>query len=83
MDMQTNLPIKVHTQSTFMKEIEKIVREQKVTYLEAMCDYIKANNIEPETVPKLLGTRLKQIIESEATDLNLINRGKKRAKFKV
>lgn len=81
--MQTNIAIKVHTQSSFMKEIEKLVKEQKITYLEAMCDYIKANNIEPETVPKLLGPRLKQILESEATDLNLINRGKKRAKFKL
>jgi hypothetical protein len=73
--------LKLHTQSTFSKEIEKIVRDQKVTYFEAVCDYITTNNIEPETVPKLLTARIKEIIEAEATDLNLINRGKKRAKF--
>lgn len=75
------MSLKLHTQSTFSKEIERIVRDQKVTYFEAVCDFIAANNIEPETVPKLLTARIKEIIETEATDLNLIHRGKKRAKF--
>lgn len=73
--------LKLHTQTSFSKEIERIVREDKVTYFEAVCDFITANNIEPETVPKLLTARIKEIIEVEATDLNLIHRGKKRAKF--
>lgn len=73
--------LKLHTQASFSKEIERIVREEKVTYFEAVCDYISENNIEPETVPKLLTARIKEIIEVEATDLNMINRGKKRAKF--
>lgn len=75
--------LKLHTQSTFSKEIEKIVREQKITYFEAVCDYMSTNNIEPESVPKLLTARIKEIIETEATDLNLIHRGKKRAKFVI
>lgn len=75
------MSLKLHTQSTFSKEIEKIVRDQKVTYFEAVCDYMSVNNIDPESVPKLLTARIKEIIEAEATDLNLINRGKKRAKF--
>lgn len=73
--------LKLHTQTTFSKEIERIVREEKITYFEAICDYMSENNIEPETVPKLLTARIKEIIEVEATDLNLIHRGKKRAKF--
>lgn len=77
------MSLKIYTQTKFLKEIEKIVKEQKITYFEAICDYIKDNNIEPETVPKLLNARLKQIIEAEATDLNLINRGQKRAKFNL
>lgn len=75
--------LKLHTQSTFSKEIERIVREDKVTYFEAVCDFIATNNIEPETVPKLLTARIKEIIEVEATDLNMIHRGKKRAKFQI
>lgn len=77
------MSLKLHTQISFSKEIERIVRENKVTYFEAVCDYITSNNIEPETVPKLLTTRIKEIIEVEATDLNLINRGKKRSKFVI
>jgi len=75
--------LKLHTQSTFSKEIERIVRDDKVTYFEAVCDFILSNNIEPETVPKLLTARIKEIIEVEATDLNMIHRGKKRAKFPI
>ena len=75
------MSLKLQTQTSFSKEIERVVREQKITYFEAVCDYIAKNNIEPESVPKLLTARIKEIIEVEATDLNLINRGKKRAKF--
>ena len=75
------MSLKLQTQSNFSKEIESLVREQKITYFEAVCNYILKNNIEPEAVPKLLTARIKEIIEVEATDLNLINRGKKRAKF--
>lgn len=77
------MTLRVHTQTTFSQEIEKIVREQKVTYFEAVCDYITLNNIEPESVPRLLNTTIKQKIETEATDLNLINRGKKPSKLPI
>jgi hypothetical protein len=75
------MTLKIHTQSTFSQEIEKLVRQTKVTYFEAVCEYIAANNIEPETVPRLLNVSIKQKIEAEATDLNLINRGNKPAKL--
>jgi hypothetical protein len=77
------MTLKIHTQTTFSQEIEKIVRQTKVTYFEAVCEYIASNNIEPETVPRLLNISIKQKIEAEATDLNLINRGKKPAKLFV
>lgn len=77
------MTLKIHTQSTFSQEIEKIVRQTKVTYFEAVCEYMAANNIEPETVPRLLNVSIKQKIEAEATDLNLINRGNKPAKLFV
>lgn len=75
------MTLKIHTQTTFSQEIEKIVRETKVTYFEAVCDYMSANNIEPESVPRLLNISIKQKIEAEAIDLNLLNRGKKTAKL--
>ena len=75
------MTLKVHTQTTFSQEIEKMVRENRVTYFEAVCDYMSANNIEPESVPRLLNISIKQKIEAEAIDLNLLNRGKKHAKL--
>lgn len=73
--------IKIHNQTSFCQEIEKIVIEQNVTYFEAVCDYMTYNNIEPETIPKLINVNIKQRIQAEATDLNLLNRGKKPAKL--
>lgn len=77
------ISLKVHTQTSFSQEIEKIVRESKISYFEAVCDYMSKNNIEPESVPRLLNIQIKQKIEAEATDLNLINRGKRRAKLLI
>lgn len=77
------MTLKVHTQTTFSQEIEKIVRQNKITYFEAVCDYVAANNIEPETVPRLLNVTIKQKIEVEATELNMINRGKRSAKLLI
>lgn len=77
------MTLRVHTQTTFSQEIEKIVRESRVTYFEAVCTYMATNNIEPESVPRLLNMSIKQKIEAEATDLNLLNRGNKPAKLSL
>lgn len=77
------MTLKVHTQTTFSQEIERIVRQNKITYFEAVCDYVAENNIEPETVPRLLNVTIKQKIELEATELNMINRGKRSAKLLI
>jgi hypothetical protein len=70
---------KIHNQTTFCQTIEKMVFERKITYLEAVTEYITENNIEANSASKLLNSNIKQKIEFEATQLNLINRGKKPA----
>lgn len=70
------MALKLHTQLTFARDIEKIVRENDLGYWEAICEYMDANNIEPESIPKLLSQQLKAILEEETSSLNLINRGK-------
>lgn len=75
------MTLKLHTQTSFSREIERLVREKKVTYFDAVCDYCKEFNIEPETVPKLLTQQIKGLIETEATELNMINRGQKKPKI--
>lgn len=71
------MSLKIHTPTTFCIEIESLVKSKKCSYLDAVCEYMKANNIDPDTVPKLLNPTIRQKIQMEATDLNLINRGKK------
>lgn len=75
------MSLKLHTQTSFSREIEKIVREKKVSYLDAIFDYVKVCNIELESVPRLINQQLKSSLEKEATDLNLINRGQKKLKI--
>jgi hypothetical protein len=75
------MTLKVFTQTTFSQEIEKIVRVDKLTYFEAVCEYMEKNNLEPEKISKLLNVNIKQKIEAEAIDLNLIYRGKKPSKL--
>jgi len=72
---------KIHTQTTFCQDIEKIVYEKKISYFEAVCNYMNENHVDPKSVSRLLNKNIKQKIELEATDLNLINRGKKPAKL--
>lgn len=72
---------KIHNQTTFCQTIEKLVREKRITYFEAVCEYMNDNNLDPEIVPKLINRYIKLKIQAEATDLNLINRGKKPAKL--
>lgn len=71
------MTLKIYTQATFCAEIETVVKKNKCSYFDAVCDYVKVNNIEPEIVPRLLNETIRKKIEIEATDLNLINRGKK------
>jgi hypothetical protein len=72
---------KIHNQTSFCQIIEKMVFERKIPYLEAVCEYITENNIDPSSASRLLNSNIKQKIEYEATQLNMINRGKKPAKL--
>lgn len=77
------MTLKLHNQTTFSQEIEKMVRDHKISYYEAVCDYMLEHKIEPESIPRLLNSNIKKRIELEAIDLNLIHRGKKPAKFNI
>jgi len=70
---------KIHTTTSFCQTIERIVNTQKVSYLEAISNYSEENNLEASTVAKLLNTIIKSKLQLEASELNLINRGKKKA----
>ena len=56
----------------FNQEIERFVKNTGETYIDAVVHYAEKNNIEVETISKMLNKVIRQKIESEATDLNLL-----------
>ena len=60
------------TPNKFSIEIEKLVKNSNglITYIEAVVTYCAENEIEIETVPKLLSKPLKERLRHEAERLN-------------
>jgi hypothetical protein len=57
---------------TFSLKIEKIVCEKKIPYIEAIVHHCEQTGLEIETAAKLINTKIKQMIDAEATDLNMM-----------
>ena len=64
----------LNTPKTFTLEIEKIVREKKITHMDAVLWYCQKEGIEPETVGSLISKGLKEKIEANARELNFLPR---------
>jgi hypothetical protein len=58
----------------FSQEIEKIVKESNTNYIDAIVTYCEVNNIEIETVSKLISKPLKEKLKNDAIDLNFLKR---------
>ena len=54
--------------------IENIVLEKNITHMEAILDYCQRNDLEPDTVGKLISKSLKEKIEANARELNFLPR---------
>ncbi len=67
------------TPTKFSQEIERLVKKSNglITYIEAVVTYCQENEIEIETVPKLMSKPLKERLRHEAERLNYM---KKRSK---
>ena len=61
----------------FMENIENLVQQTKMTYIDAVMHYCEENKLEPETAGKMIGGKLKQNIQEEAEELHLIERTSK------
>ena len=55
---------------TFSLEVEKLALEKKITHMEAVLEYCKEHQLEPESVARLVSKGLKDKIEANARDLN-------------
>jgi hypothetical protein len=63
----------------FSQEIESLVKTSNgmITYIEAVVTYCQENEIEIETVPKLLSKPLKERLRHEAMRLNYMKKSSK------
>jgi len=57
----------------FSLEIEKIVKEKRISYMDAVVWYCEQNDIDTATVSPLVSKSLKEKIKVEAVDLRLLN----------
>ena len=63
------------TASKFSLEIENIVKEGSLNYIEAIVMYCEEKSIEIEGVNKLINKPLKEKLKYEAQKLNFIKKG--------
>jgi len=66
--------LNIKTPSQFALEIEKIVKDKKIPYLDAVMYYVECNNVEIETAASYIKSSqtLKAKITIEAEDLNMV-----------
>lgn len=66
---------KFYSSQTFSEEIEKIAKENKdMKYMDAIVFFCEKNNIDIESIPKLISKPLKEKLKCEAIELNLLKR---------
>ena len=61
------------TPKIFSLEIERLASQKKLTHLDAVLYYCDKNEIEVESVSKLITKSLKDKIEANARELRLLN----------
>jgi hypothetical protein len=68
---------KFKTSTQFSQHIEKIAFRTDSSCIDVLVDYCEKENIEIESVKKLLNASLKEKIKQEALDLNLLKEKRK------
>ena len=57
---------------TFSLEIENIAKDMKISHMDAVLYYCEKNDLEPDSVSRLITKGLKEKIEANARDLNFL-----------
>jgi hypothetical protein len=73
-ELEKVLESKFFCPSRFAQEIENLVSEQKSSYIDAIVNFCEQNNIDLESVPKLISKPLKEKLKYEATELNFLKK---------
>ena len=73
-ELEKAIEKKFLTPSKFALEIEKIVAEEQINYIDAIVHYCEVNELEVESVTKLVSKPLKEKLKWDATRLNFMKR---------
>ena len=73
-ELEKAIEKKFLTPQKFAIEIEKIVVEVEFNYIDAICHYCESNNLEIESVTKLISKSLKERLKWDATRLNFMKK---------
>ena len=73
-ELEKAIESKFLTSQKFAIEIEKIVADEKINYIDAIVHYCDINSLEVESVTKLISKPLKERLKWDATRLNFMKR---------
>ena len=73
-DINKALKEKFLCSAQFAQDIEAIVKDDNLGYIDAIVHYCEQNDIDVESVPKLISKPLKEKLKWEATELNYLKR---------
>ena len=76
-DVNKAINEKFISKGKFAEEIEAIVLRTKMNYIDAIVEYCTDNEIELETVNKLISKPLKEKIKYDAVELNYLKKTSK------
>ena len=73
-ELEKAIESKVLTPQKFAIEIEKIVAEEQLNYIDAIVHYCDINSLEVESVTKLISKPLKERLKWDAIRLNFMKK---------
>ena len=73
-ELEKEIEKKFLTPSKFAMEIENIVANEDMNYIDAICYYCEINNLEIESVTKLVSKPLKEKLKYDAQELNFMKK---------
>ena len=71
-ELEKVIESKFLTPQKFAMEVEKIVAEEDFNYIDAIVYYCDSNNLEIESITKLISKPLKEKLKWDATRLNFM-----------
>jgi len=66
--------MQLNTPKTFCMKIENIVKEKRITHMDAVLWYCQKEGLELEGINSLISKALKEKIEADARELNFLPR---------